>query len=205
MSPVSDPTLLWTLIIRALATVLACTLVLDAEAMTALMRGKEPRANPFLSPRLSLIKGNPYRLAWPLLAVFGLIPLFMSGPFGIWGLLPDPTQTAVMTTLAILIGLLFLAEWRDWKRIGAVAAVLVMVVMLSPYALAGPAGGLKYAVIVGITTSILLFMTLAYLAYRLMMNVRPKTRIGAGIRLVADVVVAIASLGIAFWRALGAA
>lgn len=183
----------------------SCALVLDAEAMTALMRGKEPRANPFFSPRLNLIKGDPYRLAWPLLAVFGLIPLFMSGPLGLWGLLPDPTETAVMATLAIVVGLLFLAEWREWKHIGAVAAVLVMVVMLSPYALAGPAGGLKYAVIVGITTSILLFMALAYLAYRLMMTVRPRTRIGAGIRLVADVIVVIASLGLAFWRTLGVA
>lgn len=183
----------------------SCALVLDAEAMTALMRGKEPRANPFFSPRLNLIKGDPDRVAWPLLAVFGLIPLFMSGPLGLWGLLPDPTETAVMATLAIVVGLLFLAEWREWKRIGAVAAVLVMVVMLSPYALAGPAGGLKYALIVGITTSILLFMALAYLAYRLMMTVRPRTRIGAGIRLVADVIVAIASLGLAFWRTLGVA
>lgn len=185
--------------------VVACTLVLDAGAMTALMREKEPRANPFFSPRLSLIKGDPYRLAWPLLAVFGLIPLFMSGPFGIWRSVPDPTQTAVMATLAIVVGLLFLAEWREWKRIGAVAAVLAMVVMLSPYALAGPAGGFKYAMIVGITTSILVFMALAYLAYRLMMTVRPRTRIGAGIRLIADVFVAIASLGVAFWSALGAA
>ncbi len=184
------------------STIVMVSLLLDANWMWAMLnRGMETTPPPLFKSRIPLPTGWR-RLLWLGGLVFGAAPFLMQGVMEVGGHLPPTARSIQMIVLAAGVGLLFFAEHRKWKQASTLAAVVVGLALISPYALAGPFGWRAYAVVTGLLAAILGLLYLAFAIHRVALGWRPGTPLVAGLRLAIDGAVIVALLVGVYWPML---
>lgn len=189
----------WNIALSVVTMIVASALAIDACWMGALVRGKDQPVPPplFRTPL-------PIRTArgWAgLIAAFvlGIAPLVMQGVTGVRRMVDPTVQTALLVGVAACAAALLLTAKRRTPWLTGLAGGGAACLILAPYALAGPTGWSRYAMVVGLTGAIVLLLFLTFQAHRLLALYRPRTRWGAGIRLLADAGLAVGAMTATFW------
>ena len=200
ISPFDRLGLPWNLVLSVVAMIVASALILDAGWMAALLRrGGLQSAPPPLFRAPIRIEGRWRRAAYLAFAVFGLAPLMMQPMTGVWRLLVWPAGPILIAGLVAAIALTLVAEGLGWSLAGTVGGLAIVALMGAPYALAGPAGWTRYAVIVGMAGAILALLYAAALLRTAILAYRPRSLARAVARLVLDGAVAFGVMVTLFW------
>lgn len=190
---------LYTIAITLTATIVACVLVLDANWMAAMLRTGIASAPPPLFKAPIRIEGGWRRALYLALAVLIIVPMFMLPVMGIQRLLPSSTTGIILAALAVSIALIFLADATGRLLMGRVAAAMTAFLLISPYLAAGPIGWIRYLVVVATMLAIVILLFVVAAIHRVFLRYRPRSRFGAGLRLIVDAALGIAVTVAGFW------
>ena len=194
---------LYTIAITLTATIVACVLVLDANWMAAILRTGLASAPPPLFKAPIRIEGSWRRALYLALAVLIIVPMLMLPFMGIQRILPSSATGIILAALAVSIALIFLADATGRLLMGRVAAAMTAFLLISPYLAAGPIGWIRYLVVVATMLAIVILLFVVAAIHRVFLRYRPRSRPGAGLRLIVDAAVGIAVIVAAFWPHLG--
>ena len=189
----------WNLLLSLATMVLACVLVIDADWMWKLVRGKDLLAQPPLFG--GIIAAKELRPKAKYVALFGLVlvPLLMVGA------VPLPARDSghnilwTVASLLVLVPPLLWAEVHGWKWISNSLALLVCGSLLLPYAMSGWVGVQRYLIIQALFWPIAAILYLAVLLHHRVLGRAPQTRAGQVIRLAVGVIGAIGIMAATFW------
>ena len=194
---------LWTIAKTLTATIVACVLVLDANWMAAILRTGLASAPPPLFKAPIRIEGGWRRALYLALAVLIIVPMFMLPFMGIQRMLPSSTTGIILAALAVSIALIFLADATGRLLMGRVAAAMTAFLLISPYLVAGPVGWIRYSVVVATMVAIVVLLFVVAAIHKAFLLYRPRSRFGAGLRLIVDAALGIAVIVAAFWPRFG--
>jgi hypothetical protein len=190
-----------TIALAVLGMVVACVLIIDANWMAALLRNGLESAPPPLFKAPIRIEGRWRRIGYLAIAVLVIGPMFM---LPTTGMMPNSSATVIiMVALGIATALTLAAEATGHSVVGSVSATMIVVLLIAPYLVAGPIGWTRYLFIVGTEIAILsLLFTVAWI-HKLLFGYRPRSRLGAGARLMVDGGLALAAAIAACWPLYG--
>ncbi|QNQ07710.1 hypothetical protein [Sphingomonas alpina] len=192
----------WNLVLSIAAMTISCALVLDAGWMHDLVRGRDRPVRP---AQFGLVASKftemsaARRAAYLAIVVFGVAPMMMIGPMGVRSAVSGTALLLLVAGVGAGVLLLFWAERRGHARVATLLASLLLAAVLVPYILAGSSGLRRYLIVVGLLLAILGLLYLSMRLHDLILGYRPRTRIGAMVRLVADYLGALAVMVGTFW------
>jgi hypothetical protein len=189
----------WNLVLSAVAIIVAGGLILDADWMRALVRDGLRSAPPPLFRAPIRIEGRRRQAGYLALAIFGIAPLIMQPVMGVLRLLVWPLNVGILFGLVISVILTLVAEARGWALVGTLGAITTTALMGAPYALAGPVGWTRYAVVASMMAAIVLLLFLAAQLRSSALAYRPRSRAGAWTRLFLDGTLALGVMAVTFW------
>jgi len=179
-----------------IATMTAITiLVLDAVWMTTCLRDGPSAARPVLNIP---IEGKWRKFGLIILVGF-LVPVMLSGA-GVWHLLDPGIAIMLVAGLVAATAVATIAGWKRWHRVGNVAGLVILVLLIAPFALSGSIGHLRYLVFAGLFFVIGLLLFLADAIHRVILGYRPKSRRGVWLRLISSSASALALLAWTAWN-----
>ncbi|MEG3148415.1 hypothetical protein U1769_00860 [Sphingomonas sp. ZT3P38] len=194
---------LWTIAKTLTATIVACVLVLDANWMAAILRSGIAAAPPPLFRAPIRIEGGWRRALYLALAVLIIVPMFMLPFMGIQRLLPSSTTGIILAALAVSIALIFLAEATGRLLMGRGAAAMTAFLLIAPYLVSGPVGWIRYSVVVATMLAIVLLLFVVAAIHKAFLLYRPRSRFGAGLRLIVDAALGVTVIVATFWPRFG--
>lgn len=176
----------WGPVLLLAGFIVVCALVFDAGWMWAIVKkGTGTPSPPMFKVRLPLPDGRK-GYAYIGLFIFVLVPYLLMGPMGVTSTIPRRILDIQMLVMGLFCALIFVGEHFKWRHLSTVAAIGVALSLLAPVAMAGPDGWRSYAVITGLLCAILGILFLSFQIHRIVFGWQPRTRWGAGVRLVVD-------------------
>lgn len=189
----------WNIALSVAAMLVSCALVMDADWMAALVRGKDRAEPPALFRSPIAIPRGWLRVGYLTLLILAVAPLMMGGVTGIRGMMSGTATIAIVVAVIATMVFTWWADSRGWTIWSAIGGVAVMALLIAPYAIVGPMGWMRYGIVAGMMAAILLLLFLATQVHRVLLGYRPRTRTGAAIRAVLDGVLAIVVMVGTFW------